>query len=89
MENDGFDFTLRGTRHIRAIALAMAINREARRRGVMPLIAAYAKSLGCRKSAVYNASRYAIMDAGRGLTVVEVIELYAALALLEGAVGRD
>jgi hypothetical protein len=89
MKADGFDFTLKGSHHIRATAYAMAIDRVARQRGAMPLLAAYAKQLGCRRSAAYNASRYAIMAAGRGLTVAEAIELYAALAILDGVVFRD
>jgi hypothetical protein len=85
---DDLDFTLIGTRHIIALSYGMAVSRTARAAGVGDLAAAYAEHLGCRKSAVYNAARYAIMAAGLPTTVAETVDRYAALAILEGAVYR-
>lgn len=89
MEIDGLDFSLRGTRHI--AALAWYLNEAAARsRPAEPgvVMAAYAEELGLKKDSVYKACFYALRAAGLPHSVMGAVRYFAALAALEGLVYR-
>lgn len=84
MVGDDFDFTLKGSRHIRALALGLAITK----RDPGQLMKEYASRLCVKKDSVYRACFYALQDAGSPWSVMESIRFYAAVSILEGAVYR-